>query len=329
MLEILHFTLLSLLLVVTVFIVFSQHLVVSAILMCVFSSLIALIYLTMNAPDVAITEASVGAGLSTVLTFAALFLIKNHKVNVSHNPIALFLMLFLAICLSHFIIQLPDFGSQSAPIHQHVAPYYIENTKKVADIPNIVTAVLASFRGYDTFGETIVVFIAALCITLTLKEKAVISKMETTASPHENGIIKDPVLNAITFLMVPFIVLFGLYIQFHGDYTPGGGFQAGIIIASGIILYSMLFGITTTLKAIPYSAIKFTNVLGILIYGGTGIATILLGQNFLSYNALSANDVTGQKLGIFLVELGVALTVCSSMLIIYINFARRKNDDFI
>ncbi|MFP3020974.1 Na(+)/H(+) antiporter subunit B [Wolbachia endosymbiont (group A) of Pogonocherus hispidulus] len=136
--------------------------------------------------------------------------------------------------------------------------------------------------------------------------------------------IKDPILNAVTFLMIPFIILFGLYIQFHGDYTPGGGFQAGIIIASGIILYSMLFGVSTTLKAIPYSVIRLINVLGILIYGGTGVATTLLGQNFLSYDILSANNRTGQKLGIFLVELGVVFTVCSSMLIIYINFARRK-----
>ncbi|WCR53464.1 MAG: Na(+)/H(+) antiporter subunit B [Wolbachia endosymbiont of Ctenocephalides orientis wCori] len=136
--------------------------------------------------------------------------------------------------------------------------------------------------------------------------------------------IKDPILNVVTFFMVPFIILFGLYIQFHGEYTPGGGFQAGIIIASGIILYSILFGVSATLKAIPYSVIRFISVLGILIYCGTGIAGILLGQNFLSYNALSSSGVTGQKFGIFLVEIGVALTVCASMLNIYINFAYRK-----
>jgi len=136
--------------------------------------------------------------------------------------------------------------------------------------------------------------------------------------------IKDPVLNVVTFLMVPFIILFALYIQFHGDYTPGGGFQAGIIIASGIILYSMLFGISVTLKAIPYSVIKLTNMLGILIYGGTGIATVLFGKSFLSYDILLTNNVAGQKFGIFLVELGVALTVCSSMLIVYVSFARIK-----
>ncbi|MDR2609247.1 MAG: Na(+)/H(+) antiporter subunit B [Rickettsiales bacterium] len=136
--------------------------------------------------------------------------------------------------------------------------------------------------------------------------------------------IKDPVLNAVTFLMVPFIILFALYIQFHGDYTPGGGFQAGIIIASGIILYSMLFGISVTLKAIPYSVIKLTNMLGILIYGGTGIVTVLFGKSFLSYDILLTNNVAGQKFGISLVELGVALTVFSSMLIIYVSFARIK-----
>lgn len=136
--------------------------------------------------------------------------------------------------------------------------------------------------------------------------------------------IRDPILNVITFLMVPFIILFGLYIQFHGEYTPGGGFQAGIIVASGIVLYSMLFGVSVTLKVIPYSIIKFVNVLGIAVYSGTGMLTALLGKNFLSYNVLSTNSMAGQKLGIFLVELGVAFTVCASMLTIYFNFVREK-----
>lgn len=135
--------------------------------------------------------------------------------------------------------------------------------------------------------------------------------------------IKDPVLSIITFLMVPFIILFGLYIQFHGDYTPGGGFQAGIIIASGMIIYSMLFGIDTTLKVMPYAFIKICNALGILFYLGTGVVTMLFGKSFLSYDVLCAQRITGQKMGIFFVELGVALTVCSSMLMIYMSFVSR------
>ncbi|QKX01866.1 DUF4040 domain-containing protein [Wolbachia endosymbiont of Cruorifilaria tuberocauda] len=171
MLEIFNATLLLLLVIVAIFIVLSKHLVVSSILMCVFSSLIALIYLVMNAPDVAITEASVGSGLSTVFIFATLSLIKNHKTNLSYDPVKFFFMLFLAVGLSYFMTQLPDFGSYDAPIHLHAAPYYIENTEKIAGVSNIVTVILASFRGYDTFIETTVVFTAALCIILTLKEE--------------------------------------------------------------------------------------------------------------------------------------------------------------
>lgn len=168
--EILSITLM-LLLIITVFIVFSKNLVISTILMCTFSSLVTLIYLIMNAPDVAITEASVGAGLSTVLTFAALSSIKNYNTHSSNNFIVLFFMLLFAICLSYCMCQLPNFGDYNAPIHQHVAPYYIENTEEIIGIPNVVTAVLASFRGYDTFIETIVVFTAALCVTLILKKE--------------------------------------------------------------------------------------------------------------------------------------------------------------
>ncbi|WFW29726.1 MAG: Na(+)/H(+) antiporter subunit B [Wolbachia endosymbiont of Menacanthus eurysternus] len=139
--------------------------------------------------------------------------------------------------------------------------------------------------------------------------------------------IKDPVLNVLSFLMIPFIIIFALYIQFHGDYIPGGGFQAGIIITTGIVLYSMLFGIFSTLKVIPYFMIKFVNMLGILIYGGVGIITVLFGKNFLSYDVLLSNGILSQKFGIFLVELGTMLTVFSSMLIIYISFTCSRNDD--
>ncbi|OEY86638.1 cation:proton antiporter [Wolbachia pipientis] len=169
MFEILNLVLLSLLFIVALSIAFSKNLVNIAILMCTFSSLMAVIYLNMNAPDVAITEASVGAGLSTIFTFAALSLIKNHKTNSSHSFTIFCLMLIFATFLSYFIYKLPEFGNYGAPIHHHVAPYYINNTAIVAGIPNIVTVILASFRGYDTFVETIVIFTAALCTSLILK----------------------------------------------------------------------------------------------------------------------------------------------------------------
>ncbi|UWI83003.1 Na(+)/H(+) antiporter subunit B [Wolbachia endosymbiont of Howardula sp.] len=135
---------------------------------------------------------------------------------------------------------------------------------------------------------------------------------------------KDYILNMVAFLIIPYIILFGLYVLFHSDSTPGGGFQAGIITSSGIILYSMIFGISITLKTFSYSIMKFVSVLGIFIYLGTGMIPMLFGKNFLSYNALSYRIITGQKLGILLVELGVQFTVCTSMLIIYREFSLKR-----
>ena len=132
--------------------------------------------------------------------------------------------------------------------------------------------------------------------------------------------LKDPVLRTISILMIPVIVLYGLYVQFHGDYSPGGGFQAGVIVASAIILHSILFGLSITLKAISPYIVKLIGSLGILVYGGTGIASMLFQGSFLSYSVLMNDPILGQKLGIFLVELGVGMTVCSSMLTIYFNF---------
>ncbi|MGN7618531.1 MAG: Na(+)/H(+) antiporter subunit B [Ehrlichia sp.] len=131
---------------------------------------------------------------------------------------------------------------------------------------------------------------------------------------------KDPVLRTISILMIPVIILYGLYIQFHGDYSPGGGFQAGVIVASAIVLYGILFGLDATLKAISPYTIKVIGGLGILVYGGTGIASMLFHGEFLSYSVLMNDSILGQKLGIFVVELGVGMTVCSSMLTIYFNF---------
>ncbi|QLK58890.1 Na(+)/H(+) antiporter subunit B [Ehrlichia ruminantium] len=132
--------------------------------------------------------------------------------------------------------------------------------------------------------------------------------------------LKDPVLRTITTLMVPVIVLYGLYVQFHGDYSPGGGFQAGVIVAAAIIIYSMLFGLSITLKAISPYIVRLMGGIGVLIYGITGIASMFFGGEFLSYSVLIDNSVVGQELGIFLVELGVGITVCSSMLTLYFSF---------
>lgn len=132
------------------------------------------------------------------------------------------------------------------------------------------------------------------------------------------------VVRVVAKLLIPFIMLFGLYVQFHGDYGPGGGFQAGVIFASAFILYALVFGVETARKVAPDWVVRTGVALGGLIYGGTGFASLFLGGNYLDYSVLEHDPVGGQHLGIFLVELGVGITVASVMTVIFFAFAGRR-----
>ncbi len=131
------------------------------------------------------------------------------------------------------------------------------------------------------------------------------------------------VLRVIAKLLIPFIMLFGLYVQFHGDYGPGGGFQAGVIFASAFILYALVFGVDVARRVAPDWAVRTGIALGGLIFGGTGLVAILKGGNYLDYSALSGDPVAGQHLGILVIELGVGITVASVMMAIFFGFAGR------
>ena len=121
--------------------------------------------------------------------------------------------------------------------------------------------------------------------------------------------------------MIPYILLFALYVQFHGDFGPGGGFQAGVIFAAGFILYGLIFGIENARKVIPAWVTRVLLAIGLLLYGGTGIASFFMGGNFLNYSVLSHNPVSGQHLGILLVELGVGITVSATMMTVFFIFS--------
>jgi multicomponent Na+:H+ antiporter subunit B len=133
------------------------------------------------------------------------------------------------------------------------------------------------------------------------------------------------ILRIVTKLLIPYILLFALYVQFHGDFGPGGGFQAGVIFAAGLILYSLVFGLQSALRVAPPTALESLFALGVLLYAGTGIATMLMGGNFLDYNALNHHHPAhGQHWGLLIIELGVGVTVASGMLLIFYAFAGRE-----
>lgn len=137
----------------------------------------------------------------------------------------------------------------------------------------------------------------------------------------------DLVLRVIGKILIPFILLFAVYVQFHGDFGPGGGFQAGVIFATGIIFYALIFGLHKARTVIPDNVVEAMLAGGVLLYAGFGIAGLLLGGNYLDYFVLSKDPIHGQHRGIFWVELGVAITVCGVMLKIYYMFASRGNSE--
>ncbi len=134
------------------------------------------------------------------------------------------------------------------------------------------------------------------------------------------------ILRIISKLLIPLIALFAFYVQFHGDFGPGGGFQAGVILAASIILYALIFGLDAAKKAIPPSWVRIGMTLGVLLYGGTGVVTWLLGAEFLNYSVLAHDPAHGQHYGIIAVELGVLFAVASVMVAIFYAFGSRQPD---
>ncbi|MGB6085952.1 Na(+)/H(+) antiporter subunit B [Parvibaculum sp.] len=137
------------------------------------------------------------------------------------------------------------------------------------------------------------------------------------------------ILRVVSKLLIPPILVYALYVQFHGDYSPGGGFQAGVVFSSAFILYSLLHGIDALTKIVPPRLLHVCAALGVLIYAGTGFATMLLGEPFLSYYALAEHPQHAQEWGILIVEFGVGVTVASVMLSLFIAVASHtpKLDD--
>ena len=167
----------------------ARDLLVSAVLLGIFSLLMALTYLLLDAPDVALTEAAVGAGISTVLFLLALSFVPRREKSPrsAHSMQALFVVAIMGLTLCYAVEGLPSFGDPNAPIHQHVAPYYLEQTKNDIAIPNVVTAILASYRSYDTLGETAVIFTAGIGLCALLMNLAQIRPSTSVPKREKNA----------------------------------------------------------------------------------------------------------------------------------------------
>lgn len=312
--------LLTMLMITAIAIVRTKDLFVAVMLTGIFSLLMSAIFFILDAADVALTEAAIGAGITTVLFLGALALTADRERSVPYSRwLPGIVVAITTLIVIYATFDKPRLGDPMAPVHQHVAPWYLEMTPELIGIPNVVTAVLGSFRGYDTLGELIVIFTACIGVLFLLgAPNGKDNQPSSNESESLNVTLSHHVIpRVVGRLLIPFIVLFGLYVQFHGEFGPGGGFQAGSIIAAGIILYSLLEGEQLAFAAMPRWTLMAMAGGGAVLYGAVGIAGIAMGGNFLDYSVLTKDPVLGQQIGILIIEAGVGVTVCGALLAIF------------
>ena len=236
----------------------------------------------------------------------------------------LVIVILLGALLIYAAEDFPAWGSANTPANQSMlSEYYIQNTYDDTLVPNIVTAVLADYRGYDTMFETTVVFIAGLSIFTILNVGTWREKKAKIAPPGRISAVAPPdvIIRISCRILVPIIQLFALYVLAHGHHSPGGGFQGGVILAASFIMMEL----STDLKD---EAKKFTNKLaiilgatGVLIYSGWGALALAFGGPMLDYSYLApiipGAPEMARSHSMLIVEVGVAFTVSSIMVLIF------------
>ena len=314
-----------------------RNLMGAAVVFGAYSFMMCLIWAGMGAVDVAFTEAAVGAGVSTVFVVSTLY---NTGATVQPRTGGLAFKLFIGVVVTiagaFLLSALPDFpewGASDSPVNAKVAPYYILNTIADSHVPNVVTSVLADYRGFDTLLETTVVFIACIAIYSILRvDKAKLEAGEPAAAPVPRYDPGDSlIVRQASRFMVPFMQLFALYVIAHGHYSPGGGFQGGVILGASLILLAISFDLKFLLRQWREKPLMLLVASGVCLYATVGLACMFTGGNYLDYGSLDSvlpNDrAMARSHGILLVEIGVGITVMFSMLAIHINLASNGRFD--
>jgi len=221
----------------------------------------------------------------------------------------------------------PNWGDPRSPANAGtVSRYYIEHSMEDTGVPNLVTAVLADYRGYDTMFETVVVLIAGLSVMAILRVMNQGRGGARPMPPHHARERPDIVISTTCSLLTPLLQLFALYVIAHGHHSPGGGFQGGVILGASFILQAIATNLKTALKRFPEKRFVVLALAGIAIYAGFGIACEFLGENFLNYGVLhqwmpATDEVAARSHAMLGVEIGVAFTVSAIMFAIYANLS--------
>ncbi len=266
---------------------------------------------------------------------------------------------FVVVCLTGALLlygtgDFPDWGDPSSPASLHLSKDYIEKAFDQTQVPNLVTAVLADYRGFDTMFETAVIFTGGLACFILLRDfrekkehfyrhtaTGVIlhvkdsQKVLTVENEFEHmdkdWVPSDLIIKTVCRILIPFIQIYGLYVIAHGDFSPGGGFQGGVILGSSLILLAISYNLKTLLRRIKEKVLGIYAAIGVLIYVGIAVVCMPMGGNFLDYSKLAPfvphDPHHVRALGMLGVEIGVGIAVTAVMVIIYVNIVSAGRHD--
>lgn len=239
------------------------------------------------------------------------------------KKITLAAVIFSGLLLAATTLDFPKWGDPQTPASMHVSARFIEKSLEEMATPNVVTAVLGNYRAFDTMLETIVVFTAGLACFFILRTR---EPCEDAAPPPpmeapQELVGQDLVVKTVARTFIPLIQLFGLYVLAHGHYSPGGGFQGGVIFAAAYILLAVSHNMQTALRYMSERATHLLSAAGVLLFAGIGVICMTKGVNFLDYDGLAGilgmPLATGHSFAILLIETGVGLTVTAALVMIF------------
>jgi len=217
----------------------------------------------------------------------------------------------------------PEWGDPQSPASKSpVSSHFIAKTGVDTEVPNMVTAVLADYRGFDTMFETVVVFIAGMAVLAILKNSV---KKGSVRFDHIVDVEPDLIVTNTVRLIVPVIQIFAFYVLAHGHVSPGGGFQGGVLMGASFILVALSWDLETALARFPMNRCMIVAAAGILLYGGIGLLSMFLGGEFLDYAELAKVLPVSREMARYHamlgVEIGVGLTVTAIMFALYANLS--------
>jgi len=232
----------------------------------------------------------------------------------------LVLVFFLALLL-FAESDLPDYGDPEAPASLYISSTYIEDSLEDTQTPNIVTAVLADYRGYDTLGETVVIFTAGLAVALILSLSNG-GDSRPLFRPYGN-----PVVDSIARLIAPPILVFALYVIAHGHYGPGGGFQGGAILTGFTILLRLSLGEAYEHLRFSPQVMTALGSIGLLVFLSVGLLSLPTESEFLDYGGLPFPGISSSGLhylAILVVEFGIGLAVWGTLVALFDRLMGRQ-----